>query len=131
MNKKNKFYAIKKGKGVKDKIVTDWDECKKYVLGYPAVYKVFATEDEAKEYLNEMTDEMILSEQLWNQEERILRLRIKILKKYGFYISPVITYEMSRTNNYNDLCEMIDSEISRGALSAENAKILKRDLLEK
>lgn len=45
-NKKNikkKYYAIKEGKGVKDKIVTTWTECKELVLCYPAVYKSFKT----------------------------------------------------------------------------------------
>jgi viroplasmin and RNaseH domain-containing protein len=48
---KNKYYAIKEGKGVKDKIVNTWTECQKLVLGYPAVYKSFRTKDEAMEYL--------------------------------------------------------------------------------
>ncbi|MDZ5038283.1 ribonuclease H1 domain-containing protein [Clostridium perfringens] len=30
---KIKFYAIKDGRGVKDIIVTSWDECSKLVLG--------------------------------------------------------------------------------------------------
>lgn len=46
-----KYYAIKEGKGVKDKIVNTWTECKELVLGYPAVYKSFKTKDEAMEYL--------------------------------------------------------------------------------
>ena len=45
---KSKFYAIKDGIGVKDIIVTSWDECSKRVLGYNAVYKSFRTEEEAK-----------------------------------------------------------------------------------
>ena len=28
-NKRQKFYAIKIGKGVENKIVTSWEECKK------------------------------------------------------------------------------------------------------
>jgi viroplasmin and RNaseH domain-containing protein len=48
---KQKYYAIKEGKGVKDKIVTTWSECQKLVLGYPAVYKSFITKDEAMDYL--------------------------------------------------------------------------------
>lgn len=46
-----KYYAIKEGKGVKDKIVNTWGECQKLVLGYNAVYKSFKTKDEAMEYL--------------------------------------------------------------------------------
>ena len=53
---KNKYYAIKKGKGVTDKIVSSWDECKELVLGYPSIYKSFKTEEEALEYLGSIKD---------------------------------------------------------------------------
>ena len=49
---KVKYYAIKEGKEVKDKIVTSWEECSKLVLGYNAVYKSFSTLEEANRYLN-------------------------------------------------------------------------------
>ncbi|WP_425306079.1 viroplasmin family protein [Clostridium neonatale] len=42
-----KYYAIKKGNGVTNKIVETWEECKVLVLGYPAIYKSFKTKDEA------------------------------------------------------------------------------------
>lgn len=48
-----KYYAIKEGKGVTDKIVDTWEECKKFVHGYPAVYKSFYSMDEAVEYLRQ------------------------------------------------------------------------------
>lgn len=51
-NKKSKYYAIKVGKGVKDKIVTTWSECEKLVKGYPSIYKSFRTKEEALEYLS-------------------------------------------------------------------------------
>ena len=41
--KKQKYYAIKEGKGVKNKIVRTWSECKELVLGYPSIYKSFYT----------------------------------------------------------------------------------------
>lgn len=44
---KQKYYAIKIGKGVKDRIVRSWIECEALVKGYPAIYKSFKTEDEA------------------------------------------------------------------------------------
>ena len=56
MAKQQKYYAIKVGKGVKDKIVTSWSECKELVLGYPSVYKSFKTEEEALEYLKAIKD---------------------------------------------------------------------------
>ena len=49
---KVKYYAIKEGIGVKDKIVMSWNECSKLVLGYNAVYKSFSTLEEANRYLN-------------------------------------------------------------------------------
>lgn len=51
-NKKQKYYAIKEGKGVKDKIVLTWTECEKLVKGYPSVYKSFSTNEEALSYLS-------------------------------------------------------------------------------
>ena len=55
-NKKQKYYAIKEGKGVKNKIVRTWSECKELVLGYPSIYKSFSTEEEARKYLNGIKD---------------------------------------------------------------------------
>jgi len=57
--KVNKYYAIKEGKGVKNKIVRTWDECSKLVLGYNSVYKSFKTEQEAKEYLSNVDTEKV------------------------------------------------------------------------
>ena len=47
--KKQKYYAIKEGKGVKNKIVRTWTECKELVLGYPSIYKSFYTEEDLKQ----------------------------------------------------------------------------------
>ena len=58
-NKKQKYYAIKEGKGVKNKIVRTWSECKELVLGYPSIYKSFSTEEEARKYLNGIKDKDI------------------------------------------------------------------------
>lgn len=57
--KKQKYYAIKEGKGVKDKIVRSWDECEKLVKGYPAVYKSFLTKEEALKYLGSVHPEKV------------------------------------------------------------------------
>ena len=53
---KQKYYAIKEGKDVKNKIVMSWNECKEIVLGYPSIYKSFNTEEEAIKYLNGIKD---------------------------------------------------------------------------
>lgn len=54
---KSKYYAIKAGKGVKNKIVRSWSECKELVHGYPAIYKSFLTEEEALKYLGSIKEE--------------------------------------------------------------------------
>lgn len=51
---KKKFYAIKEGRGVHNKIVNTWKECRELVLGYNAVYKSFKTLDEAQAYLGDV-----------------------------------------------------------------------------
>lgn len=48
---KKKFYAIKKGRNVENKIVLSWSECKKIVNGYPSIFKSFSTEEDALNYL--------------------------------------------------------------------------------
>ena len=59
--KKNskKYYAIKVGKGVKNKIVTTWKECSELVLGFNSIYKSFKTREEAEQYLNGIKDNSI------------------------------------------------------------------------
>lgn len=54
--KAKKWYAIKDGKGVQNKILTSWTECEKLVKGYPAIYKSFKSEEEAKQYLFDIKD---------------------------------------------------------------------------
>lgn len=55
-----KYYAIKIGKDVEDKIVRSWKECKKYVYDFNSIFKSFKTKEEAREYLNSWTEEKIL-----------------------------------------------------------------------
>ena len=57
--KKQKYYAIKEGKGVKNKIVRTWSECKELLLGYPSIYKTFYTEEEAIKFLGGINDKDI------------------------------------------------------------------------
>ena len=53
MAKKN-FYCVKKG--LTPGIYTDWESCKAQVQGFPgAVYKGFATIEEAKAYMGEQS----------------------------------------------------------------------------
>ena len=60
---RKKYYAIKEGKNVQNKIVTSWDECKKLVHGYNSIYKGFQTLKEAEEYLNSIKDIEKIKEQ--------------------------------------------------------------------
>ncbi|MGG7060239.1 viroplasmin family protein [Clostridium tertium] len=70
---KAKFYAIKDGIGVKDIIVTSWNECSKLVLGYNAVYKSFRTEEEAKKYLGSVDVEKVKEQAKKGMEERKIK----------------------------------------------------------
>ena len=49
------YYAIKKGKGVENKIVTE-----KLTKGYPALYKGFATKEEVLQYLEVVNVEVAI-----------------------------------------------------------------------
>ena len=49
VKKAKKWYTIKDGKGVQNKILTSWTECEKLVKGYSAIYKSFKSEEEVKQ----------------------------------------------------------------------------------
>ena len=95
---KSKFYAIKDGIGVKDIIVTSWDECSKLVLGYNAVYKSFRTEEEAKKYLGTVDVEKVKEQAKKGMEDR------KIKKETTRSLSIRLPKEM-----YNDFEEKCSS----------------------
>lgn len=57
--KEKKYYAIKVGRGVKDKIVRSWEECKSFTDGYNSVYKSFITLGEAEAYLGRVNVEKV------------------------------------------------------------------------
>lgn len=50
-----KYYAIAKGNGVLNKIVTSWEECKWLTQGNASVFKSFKTLEEAEKYLASKT----------------------------------------------------------------------------
>ena len=56
------YYAIRVGAGVKNKIVESWEECKRLVYNYPAVYKKFKTREQAEAYLKLSDRELIKQE---------------------------------------------------------------------
>lgn len=57
---RKKYYAIKKGKGIENKIVTSWAECEKLVKGCHSLYKGFKRKDEALQYLEVVNVEVAL-----------------------------------------------------------------------
>ena len=52
----SKYYAIKYAKGIQNKIVRSWEECKQQVTGTTAIYKSFKSEIEAIQYLKSIPD---------------------------------------------------------------------------
>lgn len=85
---KHKYYAIKVGKGVTDKIVDTWAECEPLVLGYPSVYKSFKTHEEAQTYLKTVDAEKIIDKRRrvknFNADKEVLTVRLdrNLAQKY-------------------------------------------------
>ncbi|CUU51197.1 RNase H1/viroplasmin domain-containing protein [Clostridium beijerinckii] len=101
---KTKYYAIKEGKGVKDKIVNSWTECQKLVLGYPAVYKSFRTKDEAMEYLGTVNVIKVKEQSIKGMESK---KKLKATTK-------VLTVRLDK-----DLLERFDSKCENIGLTKE------------
>ena len=72
MSKAKKYYAIKEGKGVRNIILNSWGKCQPLVTGYNAVYKSFKTEEEAKDYLKNITEQ---------QAEKIKEITTRAIKQ--------------------------------------------------
>ena len=77
MKQKPSFYAIAKGvdpetgEAITNKIVTDWNECKKYVLKVDkARYKGFVTEEEAKLWIEYIHKTESIEEKNTNNETK-------------------------------------------------------------
>lgn len=68
--KKQFYYAIKEGNGVKETIVNTWDECKSLVHGYPSVYKKFASIEECYEYFGTVNVEKVKEQTKWALESK-------------------------------------------------------------
>lgn len=97
-----KYYAIKQGRGVENKIVRTWEECKELVHGYPAVYKSFKTEEEALDYL-EVVDVKKVKEQ--TQKGMARKKKIKATTRA---ISIRIDKELY--NDFIEKCERMDMD---------------------
>ncbi|MDK2587534.1 RNase H1/viroplasmin domain-containing protein, partial [Romboutsia sedimentorum] len=88
---KKKFYAIKKGNGVENKIVSTWEECKSLVEGYHSEFKSFKTEEDALKYLgiknkrnknnkktNKKSDNGIVNLKIQNKEDKSSSFKVQI-----------------------------------------------------
>lgn len=58
-SKLKKYYAIKVGRGVKDKIVRTWEECKSFTDGCYSVFQSFKTMEEAEEFFGSVNVEKV------------------------------------------------------------------------
>ena len=119
------YYAIKIGNNVRDKIVTSWEECKEYVIGYKSIYKKFDDKKTAQSWLNSWTEDEIENELRWNEIHRFHRLKGKIEIEYGFPIPDYIIDEMINNNDYNNLCTLINLAVANNRISKKHAKIIK------
>lgn len=126
-----KFYAIKIGNNVKDLIVTTWEECQKYVIGYPAIYKGFDDKWSAEEYLNSMDEASVKRNLAIKQQFADTRKKSKYIKKedkvlkeiytkydslygtIGEIMDKLNTAEYKRENVYNDL-DKVEATILEG-----------------
>lgn len=123
--KKYNFYAIKVGNNVRDIIVETWEECSKFVIGYPSVYKGFKTKKEAQKYLDEMSDVEKEERILWGQVQRFNRLKKELEFEYGFEIPDYIIDEIINNDDYNNLCVLLNLAVVNNSISEKNAKIIK------
>ncbi len=130
MFEKKKFYAIKVGNGVKDTVVKTWQECKKLVIGYPSVYKSFNTEKEANYYLNNITQEQVETQLLWNEIHRKNRIKEKIECSLGFKISNHIIDGILEAKNKNEIYEFINLSIEAKIVTMKNGKKLQKYIRE-
>lgn len=124
--KNKKYYAIKIGNNVKDIIVEEWEECKKYTQGYPAIYKSFKNKREAKRYLENFSNEEIQYYLIKYEMQRFLRLKEKIEMKYHFEIPDYIIDEMINGKHINNLICLINIAVMNNRISKKDAEILKK-----
>lgn len=99
---KVKYYAIKEGKGIKNKIVRTWEECSKLVLGYNSVYKSFKTEEDALKYLNSVDVKKVKEQTKKGMEHK------KKIKETTRLIQARIPKELY--NNFIDKCVRMDMD---------------------
>lgn len=95
------YYAIKKGKGVENKIVTSWEECEKLVKGCPALYKGFKTKDEALKYLETVNVEVAVEKVKKGMEHT---KKVKATTK----TIPAMRFDKELVEQFNKKCKEMD-----------------------
>lgn len=107
---KKKFYAIKKGNGVENKIVSTWEECKSLVEGYHSEFKSFKTEEDAIKYLgiknkrnknnkktNKKSDNGIVNLKIQNKEDKSSSFKVQISDElYNDFMKKCIEKHLSK-----------------------------------
>lgn len=107
---KKKFYAIKKGNGVENKIVSTWEECKSLVEGYHSEFKSFKTEEDALKYLgiknkrnknnkktNKKSDNGIVNLKIQNKEDKSSSFKVQISDElYNDFMKKCIEKHLSK-----------------------------------
>lgn len=107
---KKKFYAIKKGNGVENKIVSTWEECKSLVEGYHSEFKSFKTEEDALKYLgiknkrnknnkktNKKSDNGIVNLKIQNKEDTSSSFKVQISDElYNDFMKKCIEKHLSK-----------------------------------
>lgn len=115
---KNKFYAIKKGNGVENKIVSSWDECKAIVDGYHSEFKSFKTEEDALKYLGiekpKSKNKKNKSSESSSSDNEVINLQVqnKSSKKKNFKVQ--ISAELY--NDFIDKC--VEKHLSKDMILA-------------
>lgn len=128
---KKQFYAIKVGNNVENLIVNTWNDCQKYVIGYPAVYKKFKTESLAQEWLDSLADSDVKNILIRNDIHRFHRLKRRLEEEYNFEIPDYITDEIINNDDYANLCALINLAVMNDRISKQNAETLKKGELKK
>ena len=121
---KKYYYAIKVGRNVKDKIVTSWDECKIYVIGFPSIYKKFLSKNEAKNYLKNISEDEIPFILAQYKNRRFQKLKEKLEIKYHSYIPYTIAEAIINNDTFENLSLLLNNSINENMISKRLADII-------
>ena len=117
-----KYYAIKVGNNVKDLIVESWEECQKYVIGYPAIYKSFISKKNAQRYLENITEEDVKYKLEIAEGQRYKRLKRMIQQCFDFEIPENVMRALIYYESNERLNSTIEFSILNNKMSEKDAK---------